>query len=874
MPVRVSLCMNSGKNRGKVNVVVVLEHVTWQALVQAVKNKLRLKKKELSRLRLFIHETSKNANVTVGTELDKGNVAKYVENGSVLSVSAGEDYVNKDGNTIQASLEVALPPRYPFPKGGCSDGLGPTQTLIHTVFCDLDGVLADFDKGVSGLMSKHTGGGRNHMWDTIGRTTSFFDTLPKMENADLLWSCLVDNSAIEVAILTGCPKVQTTRFAQEKRRWCEIHLGTVQVLTCLKNEKCKWSGPGHVLIDDDDDLREAWENRGGIFIHHQGIHSTLNKLQALGLACSGCPPVALSTKAPSQCQNLKSSRGKFPIFRGVMLNELRKCLRKYSGFVENVYDTHISFDYNAEGVQFPDTNDLPILFECRGLLVCPETGKVLARRLHKFFNINENGKALATNIDTAGASLYEKLDGTLVSPFIASTGELLWASRRAVCPVVEAFVQTHPTYKAFAETWITLGFTPLFEWITAQQPVGVLTYPEDSLVLFAIRSIETGEYVVWEDVTNSCRQFSIPLVKQISSSVPSIESALNLVRAQEHCEGAVLVLGDTNTRYKIKSTWYLNEVKGAKYGIKLGGKSISKIDTWNVVLATENGDDLVSLASGKLSPSMVTLFVQFVEMARDKVKQLHRDMHRWAQDINLAGLASDNLVLCKNKARQLCKDAGWEQGVVESYLRSGDEPCILPLQLFLLKLCRKGQWEKIKALLLIKSTIYEEHVQSSPLVNLYLGAQLLQPFRDDEYMVIIVRGLPGSGKSTFAVTLGMYLEERGISFDICSADRFFESRKFSPCLLREAHEFCRNSMETSNATVRIIDNTNSTLGEYAWYLRRTSRQLVFEMACDSQKALKPMTDRCVHDVSYETVQRMHARWEFDPQAIIVRSGGL
>lgn len=57
----------------------------------------------------------------------------------------------------------------------------------------------------------------------------------------------------------------------------------------------------------------------------------------------------------------------------------------------------------------------------------------------------------------------------------------------------------------------------------------------------------------------------------------------------------------------------------------------------------------------------------------------------------------------------------------------------------------------------------------------------------------IVRGLPGSGKSTFAEALV------GSDFLVCEADKYFivdGEYKFDATKLRQAHEWCRNRVET------------------------------------------------------------------------------
>ena len=57
----------------------------------------------------------------------------------------------------------------------------------------------------------------------------------------------------------------------------------------------------------------------------------------------------------------------------------------------------------------------------------------------------------------------------------------------------------------------------------------------------------------------------------------------------------------------------------------------------------------------------------------------------------------------------------------------------------------------------------------------------------------IVRGLPGSGKSTFALNLV------GSDFLVCEADKYFMVEgeyKFDGSKLKDAHESCRNLVET------------------------------------------------------------------------------
>ena len=68
-------------------------------------------------------------------------------------------------------------------------------------------------------------------------------------------------------------------------------------------------------------------------------------------------------------------------------------------------------------------------------------------------------------------------------------------------------------------------------------------------------------------------------------------------------------------------------------------------------------------------------------------------------------------------------------------------------------------------------------------------------------ILTLVRGLPGSGKSTFA---NLITNE----FSVCEADKFFYDKEgnynFDATKLRKAHEWCREQVE-----IRMKDNQNN-----------------------------------------------------------------
>jgi len=68
-------------------------------------------------------------------------------------------------------------------------------------------------------------------------------------------------------------------------------------------------------------------------------------------------------------------------------------------------------------------------------------------------------------------------------------------------------------------------------------------------------------------------------------------------------------------------------------------------------------------------------------------------------------------------------------------------------------------------------------------------------------ILFLVRGLPGSGKSTFATHIWN-------EYAVCEADKFFYDKEgnynFDPSKIKDAHAWCKNEVET-----RMIDHQNN-----------------------------------------------------------------
>ena len=152
---------------------------------------------------------------------------------------------------------------------------------MSILYCDLDGVLADFDgyyQRIFGIDPRGKSGAV--AWNALRRLGDFYADVLPLPDARWLWDQMMPWGPI---VLTALP-YSIPEVAVYKRDWVRRHLGEgTKIICCKSRTKHRHARPGDILVDDRDVDREAWVAAGGIFITYRSAREVMGALRAAGM---------------------------------------------------------------------------------------------------------------------------------------------------------------------------------------------------------------------------------------------------------------------------------------------------------------------------------------------------------------------------------------------------------------------------------------------------------------------------------------------------------------------------------------------------------------------------------------------------------------
>ena len=153
----------------------------------------------------------------------------------------------------------------------------------YTIYCDMDGVLVDFDRGyqeLTGMTTQQADAiGGDTFWEPLIQAgAKWWITLNWMPDGKQLWNYIKKYTPI---LLSAPSKQESSRLG--KRVWVKRELPDVKLILRPASQKQQYASPTSILIDDREKNIDQWEAAGGIGILHTSAANTIEQLKQLGL---------------------------------------------------------------------------------------------------------------------------------------------------------------------------------------------------------------------------------------------------------------------------------------------------------------------------------------------------------------------------------------------------------------------------------------------------------------------------------------------------------------------------------------------------------------------------------------------------------------
>ena len=163
------------------------------------------------------------------------------------------------------------------------EGLKTEVKEKYEIYCDMDGVIVDFERGYEELTGKDIRGnhvkGDGDFWQPITDAgVEFWAKLKWMPDGKQLWDYIKKHKP---SLLSAPSREESSRIG--KHIWVENNIPGVNLILRAADKKQEFASPNAVLIDDRADNVQRWKDAGGVGIHHTSAENTINELEKLGL---------------------------------------------------------------------------------------------------------------------------------------------------------------------------------------------------------------------------------------------------------------------------------------------------------------------------------------------------------------------------------------------------------------------------------------------------------------------------------------------------------------------------------------------------------------------------------------------------------------
>ena len=156
------------------------------------------------------------------------------------------------------------------------------KVMDYKIYCDMDGVLADFESGyeeLTGIDLKGEFKKGDDFWDPIKVAgIGFWAGLKWMPGGQELWDYL---KPFNPQLLSAPSREQSSRIG--KHVWVKHKIPGTKLILRYANQKQQLATPESILIDDRQINIDQWEAAGGIGILHTSTDNTISQLKKLGL---------------------------------------------------------------------------------------------------------------------------------------------------------------------------------------------------------------------------------------------------------------------------------------------------------------------------------------------------------------------------------------------------------------------------------------------------------------------------------------------------------------------------------------------------------------------------------------------------------------